>query len=176
MSETMVAMIMSKPEAPLARMVLWWLTVDHALCTWDLAGVRAMLWPQATSFSWDITSIWKWTAVWSKSNVLTRVSLIAGLPHSQSSPAVSSTCTKVLYFTDRSLTPFMVNIPKRWDEMLGSLFFCKKGKQGRTVRDFPNEELKGVWKAIVWIEELKGETPVLTLAVTSGTVKATLLL
>ena len=43
------------------------------------------------------------------------VSLIAELPHSQSSPAVSSACTKVLYFTDRSLTPFMVNIPKRWD-------------------------------------------------------------
>ena len=43
------------------------------------------------------------------------VSLIAELPHSQSSPTVSSACTKVLYFTDRSLTPFMVNIPKRWD-------------------------------------------------------------
>ncbi|KAK7796603.1 hypothetical protein U0070_001843, partial [Myodes glareolus] len=39
------------------------------------------------------------------------------LPHSQSSPAVSSTCTKVLYFTDRSLTPFMVNIPKRLGEV-----------------------------------------------------------
>ncbi|KAG8141616.1 hypothetical protein E2320_007206, partial [Naja naja] len=36
------------------------------------------------------------------------------LPHSHSTPAVSSsTCTKVLYFTDRSLTPFMVSIPKR---------------------------------------------------------------
>ncbi|ETE60651.1 Dixin, partial [Ophiophagus hannah] len=31
------------------------------------------------------------------------------LPHSHSTPAVSSSaCTKVLYFTDRSLTPFMV--------------------------------------------------------------------
>uniref|UniRef100_A0A8D0US05 DIX domain containing 1 n=1 Tax=Sus scrofa TaxID=9823 RepID=A0A8D0US05_PIG len=39
------------------------------------------------------------------------------LPHSQSSPAVSSACTKVLYFTDRSLTPFMVNIPKRLGEV-----------------------------------------------------------
>uniref|UniRef100_A0A8C6RS59 DIX domain containing 1 n=1 Tax=Nannospalax galili TaxID=1026970 RepID=A0A8C6RS59_NANGA len=39
------------------------------------------------------------------------------LPHSQSSPTVSSTFTKVLYFTDRSLTPFMVNIPKRLGEV-----------------------------------------------------------
>ncbi|KAL6071544.1 hypothetical protein STEG23_024515, partial [Scotinomys teguina] len=35
----------------------------------------------------------------------------------KSSPSVSSTCTKVLYFTDRSLTPFMVNIPKRLGEV-----------------------------------------------------------
>ncbi|XP_075402707.1 dixin isoform X3 [Tenrec ecaudatus] len=39
------------------------------------------------------------------------------LPHSQSSPTLSSACTKVLYFTDRSLTPFMVNIPKRLGEV-----------------------------------------------------------
>ncbi|TKC52650.1 hypothetical protein EI555_004506 [Monodon monoceros] len=39
------------------------------------------------------------------------------LPHSQSSPAVSSACTKVLYFTGRPLTPFMVNIPKRVGEV-----------------------------------------------------------
>ncbi|XP_076969061.1 dixin isoform X7 [Tamandua tetradactyla] len=39
------------------------------------------------------------------------------LPHSQSSPVISSACTKVLYFTDRSLTPFMVNIPKRLGEV-----------------------------------------------------------
>lgn len=38
----------------------------------------------------------------------------AELPHSQSTPVMStSACTKVLYFTDRSLTPFMVSIPKR---------------------------------------------------------------
>lgn len=49
---------------------------------------------------------------WLESNVLT-LFVFAALPHSQSSPAVSNTCTKVLYFTDRSLTPFMVNIPKR---------------------------------------------------------------
>ncbi|KAJ6653989.1 hypothetical protein lerEdw1_007621 [Lerista edwardsae] len=40
------------------------------------------------------------------------------LPHSHSTPVVSSSaCTKVLYFTDRSLTPFMVNIPKRLGEV-----------------------------------------------------------
>lgn len=39
---------------------------------------------------------------------------LAELPHSQSTPVMStSACTKVLYFTDRSLTPFMVSIPKR---------------------------------------------------------------
>ncbi|KAG8141619.1 hypothetical protein E2320_007208 [Naja naja] len=41
------------------------------------------------------------------------------LPHSHSTPAVSSSaCTKVLYFTDRSLTPFMVSIPKRFSMMM----------------------------------------------------------
>ncbi|KAI5098812.1 dixin-A [Silurus meridionalis] len=36
------------------------------------------------------------------------------IPHSHSSPVLgASTSTKVLYFTDRSLTPFLVNIPKR---------------------------------------------------------------
>ncbi|KAF4796666.1 hypothetical protein TURU_082334 [Turdus rufiventris] len=40
------------------------------------------------------------------------------LPHSQSTPVMSSSaCTKVLYFTDRSLTPFMVSIPKRLGEV-----------------------------------------------------------
>uniref|UniRef100_I3LNL5 DIX domain containing 1 n=1 Tax=Sus scrofa TaxID=9823 RepID=I3LNL5_PIG len=51
------------------------------------------------------------------------------LPHSQSSPAVSSACTKVLYFTDRSLTPFMVNIPK---SILS--FCCRLGEV--TLKDF----------------------------------------
>ncbi|KFO28558.1 Dixin [Fukomys damarensis] len=41
----------------------------------------------------------------------------SNLPHSQSSPAVSSSCTTVLYFTDRLLTPFMVNVPKRSGEV-----------------------------------------------------------
>ncbi|KAI2651345.1 Dixin [Labeo rohita] len=42
----------------------------------------------------------------------------AEMVHSQSSPALnSSACTKVLYFTDRSLTPFMINIPKRLGEV-----------------------------------------------------------
>uniref|UniRef100_W5LZY8 DIX domain containing 1a n=1 Tax=Lepisosteus oculatus TaxID=7918 RepID=W5LZY8_LEPOC len=40
------------------------------------------------------------------------------MSHSHSSPVLSSSATtKVLYFTDRSLTPFMVNIPKRLGEV-----------------------------------------------------------
>ncbi|KAJ3590351.1 hypothetical protein NHX12_008303 [Muraenolepis orangiensis] len=36
------------------------------------------------------------------------------IAHSHSSPGLNSVvCTKVLYFTDRSLTPFLINIPKR---------------------------------------------------------------
>ncbi|KAG8434475.1 hypothetical protein GDO86_012740 [Hymenochirus boettgeri] len=41
------------------------------------------------------------------------------MPHSQSTPVMGSSIssTKVLYFTDRSLTPFMVTIPKRLGEV-----------------------------------------------------------
>ncbi|XP_071654777.1 dixin isoform X3 [Patagioenas fasciata] len=50
------------------------------------------------------------------------------LPHSHSTPMMStSACTKVLYFTDRSLTPFMVNIPKRYSMMMTS-FLVGRGK------------------------------------------------
>lgn len=43
--------------------------------------------------------------------------LFPEIPHSQSSPVLgASTSTKVLYFTDRSLTPFLVNIPKRYQK------------------------------------------------------------
>lgn len=59
-------------------------------------------------------------------------SLIAELPHSQSSPTVSSACTKVLYFTDRSLTPFMVNIPKRWDSRI-IISLLKKDRKAESL-------------------------------------------
>ncbi|XP_060022160.1 dixin-like [Lagenorhynchus albirostris] len=52
------------------------------------------------------------------------------LPHSQSSPAVSSACTKVLYFTDRPLTPFMVNIPKRLGEVTLKDFKAAVDREG----------------------------------------------
>ncbi|KAG7266413.1 hypothetical protein CRUP_027146, partial [Coryphaenoides rupestris] len=40
------------------------------------------------------------------------------IAHSHSSPGLNSAvCTKVLYFTDRSLTPFLINIPKRLGEV-----------------------------------------------------------
>ena len=80
-------------------------------------GFKIVLWPQAASFSWDILNNWKSYGLLEANWMFwpQGVSLIAELPHSQSSPTVSSACTKVLYFTDRSLTPFMVNIPKRWD-------------------------------------------------------------
>lgn len=53
--------------------------------------------------------------------------IFAELPHSHSTPVMStSACTKVLYFTDRSLTPFMVNIPKRWG--LGLPCWCWCGR------------------------------------------------
>lgn len=36
------------------------------------------------------------------------------MAHSHSSPGLdAAVSTKVLYFTDRSLTPFLINIPKR---------------------------------------------------------------
>ncbi|MEQ2218614.1 hypothetical protein XENOCAPTIV_005711 [Xenoophorus captivus] len=37
------------------------------------------------------------------------------MAHSHSSPGLDAVVsTKVLYFTDRSLTPFLINIPKRY--------------------------------------------------------------
>lgn len=41
--------------------------------------------------------------------------LFPEMAHSHSSPGLdTAVSTKVLYFTDRSLTPFLINIPKRW--------------------------------------------------------------
>ncbi|KAL1781441.1 dixin isoform X1 [Sigmodon hispidus] len=92
------------------------------------------------------------------------------LPHSQSSPAVSSTCTKVLYFTDRSLTPFMVNIPKRLGEVTLRDFKAAIDREGNhryhfkaldpefgTVKEevFHDDDAIPGWegKIVAWVEE-----------------------
>uniref|UniRef100_A0A2K5F6J3 Dixin n=1 Tax=Aotus nancymaae TaxID=37293 RepID=A0A2K5F6J3_AOTNA len=96
------------------------------------------------------------------------------LPHSQSSPAVSSTCTKVLYFTDRSLTPFMVNIPKRLEEVTLKDFKAAIDREGNhryhfkaldpefgTVKEeiFHDDDAIPGWegKIVAWVEEDHGE-------------------
>uniref|UniRef100_A0A8C0WN91 Dixin n=1 Tax=Castor canadensis TaxID=51338 RepID=A0A8C0WN91_CASCN len=96
------------------------------------------------------------------------------LPHSQSSPAVSSTCTKVLYFTDRSLTPFMVNIPKRLGEVTLKDFKAAIDREGNhryhfkaldpefgTVKEevFHDDDAIPGWegKIVAWVEEDHGE-------------------
>ncbi|CAO2635115.1 Dixdc1 [Lemmus lemmus] len=92
------------------------------------------------------------------------------LPHSQSSPTVSSTCTKVLYFTDRSLTPFMVNIPKRLGEVTLKDFKAAIDREGThryhfkaldpefgTVKEevFHDDDAIPGWegKIVAWVEE-----------------------
>ncbi|XP_055477958.1 dixin isoform X3 [Psammomys obesus] len=92
------------------------------------------------------------------------------LPHSQSSPTVSSTCTKVLYFTDRSLTPFMVNIPKRLGEVTLKDFKAAIDREGNhryhfkaldpefgTVKEevFHDDDAIPGWegKIVAWVEE-----------------------
>ncbi|KAF6103001.1 DIX domain containing 1 [Phyllostomus discolor] len=96
------------------------------------------------------------------------------LPHSQSSPTVSSTCTKVLYFTDRSLTPFMVNIPKRLGEVTLKDFKAAIDRDGNhryhfkaldpefgTVKEevFHDDDAIPGWegKIVAWVEEDHGE-------------------
>ncbi|XP_045433928.1 dixin isoform X8 [Pipistrellus kuhlii] len=96
------------------------------------------------------------------------------LPHSQSSPTVSSTCTKVLYFTDRSLTPFMVNIPKRLGEVTLKDFKAAIDREGNhryhfkaldpefgTVKEevFHDDDAIPGWegKIVAWVEEDRGE-------------------
>ncbi|KAM8815640.1 dixin isoform 6-T6 [Rhynchonycteris naso] len=95
------------------------------------------------------------------------------LPHSQSSPAVS-TCTKVLYFTDRSLTPFMVSIPKRLEEVTLKDFKAAIDREGNhryhfkaldpefgTVKEevFHDDDAIPGWegKIVAWVEEDHGE-------------------
>ncbi|XP_030076862.1 dixin isoform X2 [Microcaecilia unicolor] len=98
------------------------------------------------------------------------------LPHSHSTPTMSSsTCTKVLYFTDRSLTPFMVNIPKRLGEVTLSDFKAATSREGNhryhfkaldpefgTVKEevFNDDEIIPGWegKIVAWVEEDHGDS------------------
>ncbi|KAM6400392.1 dixin isoform 2-T2 [Rhynochetos jubatus] len=97
------------------------------------------------------------------------------LPHSHSTPVMStSACTKVLYFTDRSLTPFMVNIPKRLGEVTLKDFKVAIDREGTyryhfkaldpefgTVKEevFHDDDLIPGWegKIVAWVEEDHGE-------------------
>ncbi|XP_043851146.1 dixin isoform X3 [Dromiciops gliroides] len=97
------------------------------------------------------------------------------LPHSQSSPTINnSACTKVLYFTDRSLTPFMVNIPKRLGEVTLKDFKAAIDREGNhryhfkaldpefgTVKEevFHDDDVIPGWegKIVAWVEEDHGE-------------------
>ncbi|OPJ68213.1 dixin isoform A [Patagioenas fasciata monilis] len=97
------------------------------------------------------------------------------LPHSHSTPAMStSACTKVLYFTDRSLTPFMVNIPKRLGEVTLKDFKVAIDREGThryhfkaldpefgTVKEevFHDDDIIPGWegKIVAWVEEDHGE-------------------
>lgn len=97
------------------------------------------------------------------------------LPHSHSTPVMStSACTKVLYFTDRSLTPFMVNIPKRLGEVTLKDFKVAIDREGThryhfkaldpefgTVKEevFHDDDIIPGWegKIVAWVEEDHGE-------------------
>ncbi|XP_065426437.1 dixin isoform X5 [Chrysemys picta bellii] len=97
------------------------------------------------------------------------------LPHSHSTPTMSSSaCTKVLYFTDRSLTPFMVNIPKRLGEVTLKDFKAAIDREGThryhfkaldpefgTVKEevFHDDDIIPGWegKIVAWVEEDHGE-------------------
>ncbi|KAI4891408.1 hypothetical protein NFI96_026102, partial [Prochilodus magdalenae] len=97
------------------------------------------------------------------------------MSHSHSSPLLSSSaCTKVLYFTDRSLTPFMINIPKRLGEVTLRDFKSAIDREGSyryhfkaldpefgTVKEevFQDEAVVPGWegKIVAWVEEDHGE-------------------
>ncbi|XP_019906077.1 dixin-A isoform X2 [Esox lucius] len=97
------------------------------------------------------------------------------IAHSHSSPGLdSSVYTKVLYFTDRSLTPFLVNIPKRLGEVTLKDFKAAVDRQGSfryhfkaldpefgTVKEevFQDGALVPGWegKIVAWVEEDQGE-------------------
>ncbi|KAJ8275921.1 hypothetical protein COCON_G00076730 [Conger conger] len=97
------------------------------------------------------------------------------MAHSQSSPLLNaSACTKVLYFTDRSLTPFMVNIPKRLGEVTLRDFKAAVDREGSfryhfkaldpefgTVKEevFQDDAVVPGWegKIVAWVEEDNGD-------------------
>lgn len=97
------------------------------------------------------------------------------IAHSHSSPGLDSTVsTKVLYFTDRSLTPFLVNIPKRLGEVTLRDFKAAVDRQGSyryhfkaldpefgTVKEevFQDGAVVPGWegKIVAWVEEDHGE-------------------
>ncbi|XP_067910062.1 dixin-like isoform X2 [Heterodontus francisci] len=96
--------------------------------------------------------------------------------HSHSSPGLSSpVCTKVLYFTDRTLVPFMVNIPKRLGEVALKDFKAAIDREGNyryhfkaldpefgTVKEelFHDDDIVPGWegKIVAWIEEDPGDS------------------
>ncbi|XP_072281742.1 dixin isoform X2 [Pyxicephalus adspersus] len=97
------------------------------------------------------------------------------MPHSQSAPIMggSNSCTKVLYFTDRSLTPFMVTIPKRLGEVTLRDFKIAIDREGNhryhfkaldpefgTVKEevFHDDDIIPGWegKIVAWVEEDHG--------------------
>ncbi|CAI9584292.1 unnamed protein product, partial [Staurois parvus] len=97
------------------------------------------------------------------------------MPHSQSAPIMggSNSCTKVLYFTDRSLTPFMVSIPKRLGEVTLRDFKIAIDREGNhryhfkaldpefgTVKEevFHDDDIIPGWegKIVAWVEEDHG--------------------
>lgn len=93
------------------------------------------------------------------------------MAHSHSSPVLSaSVSTKVLYFTDRSLTPFLINIPKRLGELTLHDFKAAVDRHGNfryhfkaldpefgTVKEevFQDDAIVPGWegKVVAWIEE-----------------------
>ncbi|KAI4895579.1 hypothetical protein NFI96_015677 [Prochilodus magdalenae] len=97
------------------------------------------------------------------------------IAHSHSSPVLSaSASTKVLYFTDRSLTPFLVNIPKRLGEVTLQDFKAAVDRHGSfryhfksldpefgTVKEevFHDDAIVPGWegKIVAWVEEDHGE-------------------
>uniref|UniRef100_A0A8C2JPM3 DIX domain containing 1a n=1 Tax=Cyprinus carpio TaxID=7962 RepID=A0A8C2JPM3_CYPCA len=97
------------------------------------------------------------------------------MAHSHSSPVLSAAAsTKVLYYTDRSLTPFLVNIPKRLGEVTLQDFKAAVDRHGGfryhfksqdpefgTVKEevFQDDAVIPGWegKIVAWVEEDHGE-------------------
>nr|XP_057936138.1 dixin-A isoform X2 [Doryrhamphus excisus] len=97
------------------------------------------------------------------------------MAHSHSSPGLdASVSTKVLYFTDRSLTPFLISIPKRLGQVTLRDFKAAVDRQGSfryhfkaldpefgTVKEevFQDGAVVPGWegKIVAWVEEDHGE-------------------